>query len=108
MYPSNAIPRRLYGVIKAHKPEKKHPLRTIVSTIGTAPYGTSKYLVEIIQPTLNKNKHRVMNSSSFVIEAATWETTQEEIQVSYDVISLYLSIPKGKAITVSRDTDDLR
>ena len=79
-----------------------------MSTIGTAPYGTSKYLVEIIQPTLNKNKHRVMNSSSFVIEAATWETTQEEIQVSYDVISLYLSIPKGKAITVSRDTDDLR
>ena len=58
-----------------------------MSTIGTAPYGTSKYLVEIIQPTLNKNKHREMNSSSFVIEAATWETTQEEIQVSYDVIS---------------------
>ena len=79
-----------------------------MSTIGTAPYGTSKYLVEIIQPTLNKNRHRVMNSSSFVIEAATWETTQEEIQVSYDVISLYLSIPKGKAITVSRDTDDPR
>ena len=49
-----------------------------------------------------------MNSSSFVIEAATWETTQEEIQVSYYVMSLYLSIPKGKAITVSRDTDDLR
>ena len=79
-----------------------------MSTIGTAPYGTSKYLVEIIQPTLNKNKHRVMNSSSFVIEAATWETTQEEIQVSYYVMSLYLSRPKGKAITVSRDTDDLR
>ena len=33
-------------------------LRKIVSTIGTAPYETSKYLVEIIQPTLSKNKHR--------------------------------------------------
>ena len=50
-------------------------MRTMVTTIGTAPYGTSKYLVEIIQPTLNKNNHRVINSSLFVNEAATWETT---------------------------------
>ena len=75
-------------------------MKTIVSTIGTAPYGTSKYLVEIVQPTLKKNKHRVINSSSFVNEAATWETTQEEIQVSYDVINLYPSISIDKAITV--------
>ena len=79
-------------------------MRTIVSTIGTAPYGTSKYLVDIIQPTLNKNKHHVINSSSFVNEAATWETTQEEIQVSYDVTNLYPSIPIEKAITVLMDT----
>ena len=104
LYPSDAIPPRLYGVIKADKPEKNYPMRTIVSTIGTAPYGTSKYLVDIIQPTLNKNKHRVINSSSFVNEAATWETTQEEIQVSYDVINLYPSIPIDKAITVLIDT----
>ena len=79
-------------------------MRTIVSTIRTAPYGTSKYLVEIIQPTLNKNKYRVMKSSSFVNEAATWETTQEEIQVSYDVTNLYPSIPIDKAINVLMDT----
>ena len=75
-----------------------------MSTIGTAPYGTSKYLVDIIQPTLKKNKHRVINSPSFVNEAATWETTQEEIQISYDVINLYPSIPIDKAITVLIDT----
>ena len=104
LYPSDTIPPRLYGVIKAHKPEKDYPMRTIVSTIGTAPYGTSKYLVDIIQPTLNKNKHRIINSSSFVNEATTWETTQEEIQVSYDVTNLYPSIPIGKAINVLMDT----
>ena len=49
-------------------------MRKIVSTIGTAPYGTSKYLVDIIQSILNKNKHHVINSKSFVNEAATWET----------------------------------
>ena len=80
-------------LLKPTNQKKNYPMRTIVSTIGTAPYGTSKYFVEIIQPTLNKNKHRLMNSSSFVNEAATWETTQEEIQVSYDVINLYPLYP---------------
>ena len=75
-----------------------------MSTIGTASYRTSKYLVDIVQHTLNKNKHRVINSSSFVNEAATWETTQEEIWVSYDVANLYPSIPIDKAITILMDT----
>ena len=75
-------------------------MRTTVSTMGTAPYGTSKYLVDIMQSTLSKNKHCVINSSSFVNEEARWETTQEEIQVSYDIINLYPSIPIEKATTI--------
>ena len=65
-------------------------MRAIVSNIKTAPYGTSKYLVDIIQPTLNKNKHGVINSSSFVYEVATSETTQKEIQVSHKIIRTLL------------------
>ena len=57
-----------------------------MSTIGTATYGTSKYLVNIIQPNLNKNIHRVINSSSFLNGAATWEITQ-------DMTSLILIYP---------------
>ena len=35
MYPSDAIPPRLYGAIKAHKPKKKnYQMRTVVSTVG--------------------------------------------------------------------------
>ena len=34
-------------------------MREVVSTIGSPAYGTSKYLVKIVQPILNKNKHRV-------------------------------------------------
>ena len=53
-----------------------------------------------------------MNSSSLVNEVATWETTQEEIQVSYDVINLYQSIRTDKTIivlidTLNNDFDDL-
>ena len=36
-YPSDVIPPRLYGVIKAHKPEKKLSDEKIVSAIGTVP-----------------------------------------------------------------------
>ena len=58
IYPSDPIPPRLYGTIKAHKPEKNYPMRTIVSTIETPAYGISKYLVQIIQPTLNKSNSK--------------------------------------------------
>ena len=71
----------------------------------------SLYLVDIIHPTLNKNKHRVINSSSFVNEDAKSGTTLEEIQVFYDVIDLCPFIPIDQAITVLIDTlidvDDL-
>ena len=36
-------------------------------------------------------------------ETATWETTQEEIEVSYDVTNLYPSIPIDKVVTVLMD-----
>ena len=89
------------------------PMRVIVSTIGTPPYGISKYLVDIIQPTLNKNQHKVKNSKSFVSQAQTWKIEPDEIQVSYDVTNLYLSIPIDKAIDVilqqlSEDYEDLK
>ena len=64
-------------------------MRTIVSTIATPPYGISKYLVEIIQPTLNKSEYKVVNSSSFVAEAKEWNIEKDEIQVSYDIVNLY-------------------
>ena len=87
-------------------------MRVIVSTICT-PYGISKYLVDIIQPTLSKNRHKVKNSKSFVWQAQTWKIEPDQMQVSYDVTNLYPSIPIDKAIDVilqqlSEDYDDLK
>ena len=92
LYPSDPIPPRLYGTIKAHKPEKNFPMRLIVSTKDTPPYGISKYLVDVIQPTLNKNHHKVKNSRSFVSQAHTWKIEPDEIQVSYDVTNLLMVV----------------
>ena len=88
-------------------------MRVIVSTIGTPPYGISKYLVDMIQPTLKKNQHKVKNSKSFASQAQTWKNEPIEIQVSYDVTNLYQSIPIDKAIDViqrqlSEEYEDLK
>ncbi|XP_065673970.1 uncharacterized protein LOC136090921 [Hydra vulgaris] len=111
IYSSDAIPPRLYGCIKAHKSEKGYPMRIIVSTIGTPPHKLSQHLVEIIQPTLNKNECRVKNSFSFVSTAKEW-FINDEVQVSFDVINLYPSVPLDKAtVTIidmlNKDRDDL-
>ena len=93
IYPSDPRPPCMYGVIKAHKPEKNYPMRVIVSTVGTANHGLSKFLVDLIQPTLNKNTTRLQNSRTFVAEARGWQIDPEEVQVSYDVVNLYPSVP---------------
>lgn len=58
------------------------------------------HLVEIIQPTLDKNEHRIINLRSFVTEVRTWDIEPDEIQVSYDVGNLDLSLLLEKAVDV--------
>ena len=87
---SDLIPPHLYGVKKARKSEKCYPMQAVISTIGTPSYGISQYLVELIQPMLNKNKYEITNLSSFVNEAKNWLVKRNEVQVSYDIINLYL------------------
>ena len=113
LYPSDPNPPRMYGTIKAHKPEKDYPMRIVVSTIGTPTHGISKYLVKLIQPTLNKNEIMLKNSSTFVEEAKTWEIAPQEVQVSYDVVNLYPAVPLKEATDVivqmiSNDTEITR
>ena len=76
-------------------------MSTAVSTIGTPPHGISKYLVRIIQPTLNNSQHKIKNSVEFVNEAKTWKISPTEIQVSYDVNNLYPSVPLDKFIHIN-------
>ena len=110
LYPSDAIPPRAYGQCKAHKPSKSYPFRILVSTIGTAPYKLSEYLVKIIQPTLSKSEVVIKNSKAFVDIAKEWDIEPNEIQVSYDVVALYPSVPVKKAIDnlMNMLKDDIR
>ncbi|XP_065651171.1 uncharacterized protein LOC136079364 [Hydra vulgaris] len=100
IYPSDATPPRLYGVIKAHKPTNNYPMRIIVSTIGSPTYKLSNYLVNLIQPTSNLNKTKLRNSKQFVERAQSWYIDPGEFQVSFDIVNLYPSIPVKESIDI--------
>ncbi|XP_065674147.1 uncharacterized protein LOC136091090 [Hydra vulgaris] len=100
IYPSDPIPPRMYGVIKAHKPEKSYPMRIIIFTIGIPNHGISEFLVKIIQPVLNENPTRLKNSFDLIKKAEYWNVANNDIQVSCDVVNLYPSIALREATVI--------
>lgn len=66
--------------LKLINPKKNFPVGTIVPTIETVSYGITKCVAEIIQPILDKNVHPVINYTSFVCKAKTWQAHQDEMQ----------------------------
>ena len=47
-------------------------LFAMLSTIGTPPYGISKYLVKRIQQKLSKSQHKVKNSVEFELSSFSY------------------------------------
>ena len=43
IYQSDAVPPRMYGTVKTHKPQKDYPARLKVSTIGISVYQLMVY-----------------------------------------------------------------
>ena len=65
-----------------------------------------------MQTTLNKNKSRVLNFSSFLEELKEWNISPNEIQTFFDTVSLYPSVPIDEAVAVlveilNNEIDDL-
>ena len=49
---------------------------------------------------MNKNPSRLRNSAAFIEVAKNWEISPTEVQVSFDVVNLYPSIPLKRATIV--------
>ncbi|XP_068737985.1 uncharacterized protein [Montipora capricornis] len=92
---TDTIPPAIRGSIKHHK--EGNPLRPIVSSIGSALYNTSKFLTNILTPLQNGNGFSVPNSSKFVDEISNIDIQDDEIMLSFDVVSLFTAIPVKKA-----------
>ena len=100
LYPTAENVPKFYGLPKIHK--KDVPLRPIVLSIGCVMYDTAKFLAKIMKPLVGHNSHHIVNSEDFVNKIAELEVPPGQKLVSYDVSSLFTSIPINEAIPVVR------
>ena len=95
MYPTGSQPGKMYGLCKVHKPGL--PFRPVVSMLNTAEYKLAKFLDNIIKPHI-PSKHMLDSTSSFLDKLKEFVFRQNDILVSFDVVSLFTNVPLGETI----------
>ena len=89
-------PPKLYGLPKLHKPG--FPMRPIVSFCGSPTYQLSKYLTTILQPLTDKSRRKLQSTEDFIDAIKTAQIPDDYKLVSFDVKSLFTSIPLQLAL----------
>ena len=100
LYPTAEDVPKFYGLPKIHKNEV--PLRPIVSSIGSITYEAAKDLAVVIVPLVGKTEHHIKNSTDFVQKIKDLEVPPYQKLVSFDVSTLFTSIPTDEAVRVIR------
>ena len=89
----------LYAFPKIHK--QAVPLRPIVPFVSSATYSVSKHLVSILSPLVVYSKHHVRNSTDFAKFITAQRVEEDEVLVSFDVVSLFTRIPTNLSVQVA-------
>ena len=101
MYPMGCVPLKFYGLPKIHKLDT--PLRPIVSSCGSVTYGVTKELAKILKPLVGKSPHHINCTQDFVEQVRHITLVPGECLSSYDVSSLFTSVPIDPALKIIKD-----
>ena len=105
IYPCGSQPAFIYGIPKIQK--LKHniinglSLHPIISCIGTYIYNLAKFLLSLLEPVICTT-HCTKDSFSFCEEIKKVRASKKFL-VSYDVCSLFTSIPLTETIDIAVD-----
>ncbi|BHF57191.1 hypothetical protein SprV_0100013200 [Sparganum proliferum] len=94
--PTDAAASRFYGLPKLHKVDV--PLRPIVSLRGAPTFNLAKWLFRHLRPLTSGAATTVCSATQFLERLRGTRLTADEVMVSFDVTSLFTSIPQGLAI----------
>ena len=94
-------PPRFYGLPKIHKDGT--PMQPIVSYMRMPLYEISKYIANILRPYGKLKEQHTNSSKSFSTFICQQKIEPDEIMVSFDVTSLYTTIPIDQARLIIRD-----
>ena len=73
-------------------------MRPIVSFCGSPTYELSKYLTTILKPLTNESRHKLQSTETFIDAIKTVQIPDDHKLVSFDVKSLFTSIPLQLAL----------
>ena len=96
LLPVRPVIPRFYGVPKIHKPDI--PIRPIISTVSSATQKLEKYLAFISRSITLSSKHRRRNTKEVVHRLNSINIGENTIMCSFDVVSLFTSIPLPRLI----------
>ena len=94
LYSTGGMAPRLYGLAKTHK--ESTPLRPVLSMCGSAYYQISakiaKWLSIIPESQINAS------TKEMVSKIKTLKLDEDEVLISFDVVSLYTNVPMSEAL----------
>ena len=96
-----------YGLPKVHKSVKNPPVRPVVSQVNHPTAPLARFIDTLIQPTLFQKNPHLLKSTHHALEVLkTWDTEGQKF-MTFDVKSLYTSIPLDEGLDALRHESSL-